>query len=153
VCDALTQFRQWRIGASLVKLDRSMKGLEQREAANIAYKQMATGSRDAHRLSQNCKKVVDVREVLDHRVQDHQVDTVVRQEGELMCQAWSQHDVAQVLAGRDIVSKLRQHLLREVQPDVCLAISRESRQQQATPASDLDHLLRVETPKLRDGFL
>ena len=58
----------------LVELHRGVEGLQERQAAHVAHEDGAAGGHRRHRPLQHPHQVVDVREVLDDRIEHHEVE-------------------------------------------------------------------------------
>ena len=131
----------------LEQLDRGVERLQQRQAAHVAHEDGAAGGHRRHRPLQHPRQVVGVREVLDDRIEGHEVEVAGPDAAPVVGRAPRQLDLGQgepVEPGAD----LRQGHGREVDPAVALGVGGDAEEQQAGAAAHLQHpaVLQGEQP-------
>src|SRR5262249_5414092 len=151
--DASPQFLHTHFSRRLVELHRRVIRLQQRQTPHVSYKDAPSPPRHPHRFLHHLQQVVHVREVLRHRVQDHQIHTLIAHKTQLVRQPLSQPHELEIDACREIGPQLRHHFRREVYPHVALTLPGQPRQQQPCPAADLQHPARPQPPQMRHRLL
>ena len=89
----LFQLRPGDGRVSLVQLDGSVVGLEQGKAAHVAHENEASGSHGLHGALQYSQEVLDAGEVLNHRVEDDDVERARRHAVEVVGRLLSKTDL------------------------------------------------------------
>ena len=91
-------------------------------------------------LRQHREQIVEVRKILHHRIQNHEIDTVVRHLAQVIGHPSPQFHVLQRRLPRDHRPHPRQRRRREIDPHIPATSWRHARQQQPRPTPDLQHL-------------
>src|SRR6478672_7201561 len=98
-----------------MQLNGKVISLQQKEAANISNKDIATGRGDTQRFLQHLNEVLHARKILHYGIQHHQIYAVIREKRELVSKALPQNYVLQIAALFHISSKLPQRLSGKIQ--------------------------------------
>src|SRR5262249_44161375 len=123
------------------------------QRAHVSHEDVSSPTRHPHRFSHHLQQVVHIGEVLRHRVQDHQIHTLIAHKTQLVRRPLPQLHALEIGARREIGPELRQRLSREVYPHVALTLPGQPRQQQPRPAADLQHPPRLKPPQMRHRLL
>src|SRR5690348_6232368 len=120
----------------------------QRQVAYVADEYVPALLRYPYCLFQCLQEIIRARKILHDGIQDHQIDTVVAEERELMRHPFPQLHMTEIRSGRQIPLQLPQYLLREIDSDIALTIWCQPREQKTCSAANLQNALRIQCPQL-----
>src|SRR5262249_16355220 len=83
-------FLPTHLSRPLLHLHRRVIRLQQRQAPHVPHKDAPSSTRHPHRFSHHLQQVVYVGEVLRHRVQDHQIHTLIAHKTQFVRQSFPQ---------------------------------------------------------------
>ena len=129
----------------MMHLNRSMQRLLRKHISDVAEKDRSTGFDDPDRTFQNLQQIIDVRKVLDDRVQDYSVEGFVLVVSKVFGRALEQLHLVQVVCGANLLDDVAR-LARSRWPNNPDNGS-NAREQQAGTATDFEHALWFETEK------
>ncbi|HEX2191359.1 MAG TPA: hypothetical protein VHG51_20780, partial [Longimicrobiaceae bacterium] len=123
------------------ELHGSVERPQQRQAPHVPHEDPPARPHRRGRALKHPQQVVQVREVLRDRVDDHQVELRSRVVFQLVGLAHGERNLRQP---RGMPADVLQRHPREVGPVVRLRVRRHAKQQQPRPAPDLQHPLRTQ---------
>ena len=147
----MTQRRCRRGRRGALQCQTRCKRGQQRQAAQIAQEQGAARCQAAQRHRHHMLEIRRTREVLRHRVEDHQIE-ILRQIVDLVRGALQQFHARQNVAARvQLPLHVRQRGRREVGAQIAFARRRQAQQQHAGAAAQFQHALRMQRAQAADG--
>ena len=127
--------------------DREMEATQQRQAAHVADEDEAAIVDERQRAVQDPAQIVDAREVLNDRVEHHGIEALGRRR--IVGVAVQELDPARQGASVQLLFEPGQRRVGEVHAHVAPTSGRETKQQHAGAAPNLEHALRIAPPDAR----
>src|SRR5581483_9723584 len=125
-----------------------MKRFQQRQAANVAQENRATGFYQRHHTFEYSRQVIDVGKILHNRVDHHEIKAARLETGEFVGGTLEQLHLRK-LNFFQFLADVLQSGTRKIRPDVTLAMGRDPEQQQVGTATDLQYAARLQR---QNGF-
>src|SRR5262245_6232497 len=125
-----------------MELHRGMEDRQQPEMTNVADEDATARRHQLHGLLQYLQEVVEVREVLHDRVQDHRVEGARLHTAEICGVQLGERNVLHSVPRLEPRSELSDRRWRDIRATIQLAGGRKMLQEQPDAAADLQHTTR-----------